>query len=375
MENSVKEKKKKHTGAKTMGIVFGIILAIIIAATAVIFILTKPVDDKSDKAVYVGGLLSSQSIEYKDASSKGLESNPIIKIMQIVWKGVDKDDKKNHAEQTPPSKITKVKDIEYLDTGNPYHMLDVFYPEVDLPEEGLPVIIDIHGGGWMYATKDLNEYYCMELASKGYTVFSISYRLVPDVTVNEQIQDCASALKWISENMKNYPANASSVMLTGDSAGGQLALYEAVLNQSPELREIFNTQATSLNIKALLLTSPVAYMKNGGMYSVYTKPLWGKDYKQKATYNYMDLSEIIEYADNMPPTFFITSSGDTLAHDQTVTAYNLFQERGIESELIDYGEYNGEKQEHVFSVLDPFSEPSQEVITKALDFYQKALLK
>ncbi|WP_456069463.1 alpha/beta hydrolase [Eubacterium sp.] len=375
MANSVKEKKKKHTGAKTMGIVFGIILAIIIAATAVIFILTKPVDDKSDKAVYVGGLLSSQSIEYKDASSKGLESNPIIKIMQIVWKGVDKDDKKNHAEQTPPSKITKVKDIEYLGTGNPYHMLDVFYPEGDLPEEGLPVIIDIHGGGWMYATKDLNEYYCMELASKGYTVFSISYRLVPDVTVNEQIQDCASALKWISENMKNYPANASSVMLTGDSAGGQLALYEAVLNQSPELREIFNTQATSLNIKALLLTSPVAYMKNGGMYSVYTKPLWGKDYKQKATYNYMDLSEIIEYADNMPPTFFITSSGDTLAHDQTVTAYNLFQERGIESELIDYGEYNGEKQEHVFSVLDPFSEPSQEVITKALDFYQKALLK
>lgn len=375
MANSVKEKKKKHTGAKTMGIVFGIILAIIIAATAVIFILTKPVDDKSDKAVYVGGLLSSQSIEYKDASSKGLESNPIIKIMQIVWKGVDKDDKKNHAEQTPPSRITKVKDIEYLNTGNPYHMLDVFYPEGDLPEEGLPVIIDIHGGGWMYATKDLNEYYCMELASKGYTVFSISYRLVPDVTVNEQIQDCASALKWISENMKNYPANASSVMLTGDSAGGQLALYESVLNQSPELREIFNTQATNLNIKALLLTSPVAYMKNGGMYSVYTKPLWGKDYKQKATYNYMDLSEIIEYADNMPPTFFITSSGDTLAHDQTVTAYNLFQERGIESELIDYGEYNGEKQEHVFSVLDPFSEPSQEVITKALDFYQKALLK
>lgn len=375
MANSVKEKKKKHTGAKTMGIIFGIILAIIIAATAVIFILTKPVDDKSDKAVYVGGLLSSQSIEYKDASSKGLESNPIIKIMQIVWKGVDKDDKKNHAEQTPPSKITKDKDIEYLNTGNPYHMLDVFYPEGDLPEEGLPVIIDIHGGGWMYATKDLNEYYCMELASKGYTVFSISYRLVPDVTVNEQIQDCASALKWISENMKNYPANASSVMLTGDSAGGQLALYEAVLNQSPELREIFNTQATNLNIKALLLTSPVAYMKNGGMYSVYTKPLWGKDYKQKATYNYMDLSEIIEYADNMPPTFFITSSGDTLAHDQTVTAYNLFQERGIESELIDYGEYNGEKQKHVFSVLDPFSEPSQEVITKALDFYQKALLK
>ena len=221
----------------------------------------------------------------------------------------------------------------------------------------------------------MNENYCLELASRGYTVFSISYRLVPDVTVNEQIQDCSSALKWISENMKDYPANASSVMLTGDSAGGQLAAYETVLNQSAELREIFETEATDLNIKALLLTSPVAYMKSGGIYSLYTKPLWGKDYKSKATYNYMDLREIIDYADNMPPTFFITSSGDTLAHDQTVTAYNLFQEKGIESQLIDYGEYDGEKQVHVFSVLDPFTEPSQEVINEALDFYQKALLK
>lgn len=375
MANSVKENNKNHTGAKAVGIILGIIAAIVIIGIIVINIMVKPVDDKSDKALYIGGMLTSDSIEYKSDSSKGLEKNLILQIMQIVWKNCDKEDKAKHAEQTPPSNIVKVKDIAYLDDGNPYHMLDVFYPEGDLPEEGLPVIIDIHGGGWMYATKDLNENYCLELASRGYTVFSISYRLVPDVTVNEQIQDCSSALKWISENMKDYPANASSVMLTGDSAGGQLAAYETVLNQSAELREIFETEATDLNIKALLLTSPVAYMKSGGIYSLYTKPLWGKDYKSKATYNYMDLSEIIDYADNMPPTFFITSSGDTLAHDQTVTAYNLFQEKGIESQLIDYGEYDGEKQVHVFSVLDPFTEPSQEVINEALDFYQKALLK
>lgn len=374
MANSVKE-KKKHSGAKTVGIILGTIIAIVIIAAAVIAILTKPVDDTSDKAIYVGGLRSSQSIEYKSDSSKGLEKDPILKIMQMVWKGVDKDDKENHAKQTAPTGVSKVKDIPYLDDSNPYHMLDVFYPEGEHPTEGLPVIIDIHGGGWMYATKDLNEYYCMELASKGYTVFSISYRLVPDVTVNEQLQDCSSALKWISENMKDYPANPASVMLTGDSAGGQLSAYEAVLNQSKELREIFGTEETNLNIKALLLTSPVAYMKNGGMYSIYTKLLWGKDYKSKATYNYMDLNEIIEYADDMPPTFFITSSGDTLAHDQTVTAYNLFQERGIESEIIDYGEYDDKKLKHVFSVLDPFSVPSQEVIDNALNFYQKALLK
>lgn len=89
----------------------------------------------------------------------------------------------------------------------------------------------------------------------------------------------------------------------------------------------------------------------------------------------MDISDIIIYADDMPPTYFITSSGDTLAHDQTVTAYNLFLERGIESELVDFGEYEGKKLAHVFSVLDPFSEPSQQAIDGALDFYQRALLR
>ena len=89
----------------------------------------------------------------------------------------------------------------------------------------------------------------------------------------------------------------------------------------------------------------------------------------------MDISDIIIYADDMPPTYFITSSGDTLAHDQTVTAYNLFLERGIECELVDFGEYEGKKLAHVFSVLDPFSEPSQQAIDGALDFYQRALLR
>ena len=373
---SQKAKAEKKVSGLKVFLIIVLILAIIIGiGIGVICYMVRPVDDQSDKAVPVGGMLTSQTVEYKHTSAEGLENNLILKIMQIVWKSCDASDTALHAEQTPPEGIISCKDIEYLADSNPYHRLDVFYPEGEIPAEGLPVVIDIHGGGWMYATKDLNEYYCKEIASKGYIVFSISYRLVPDVTVNEQIQDCASALAWISENMSNYPANANTVMLTGDSAGGQLSAYCTVLNQSAELREVFGTCETNLNIKCLALTSPVAYMNHGGLFSVYTRMLWGKDYKQKPTYEFMDISDIIIYADDMPPTYFITSSGDTLAHDQTVTAYNLFLERGIECELVDFGEYEGKKLPHVFSVLDPFSEPSQQAIDGALDFYQRALLR
>lgn len=375
MAEKVKE-KKKHKGLKILGVIILIIALIVGIGFGVIYYLTKPVDDTSDKAINVGGMLTSQNIDYKEASADGLENDLIVKIMQVSWKFCDKSDKKSHAKQTPPENVVKVKDIPYIDDGNPYHKFDVFYPEGKIAKEGLPVIIDIHGGGWMYATKDLNEYYCMELAKKGYCVFSISYRLVPDVTVNEQIKDCTEALAFIRANMKDYPANKKTVMLTGDSAGGQLALYSTILNNNPDAREIFGTVDTKLNIKCLLLTSPVTYAKSGGWFSIYTKKMWGKDYETKSTYNYMDLNEIMELANDMPPTYFITSSGDTLAHDQTVNAYNYFVEKGYECEIKDFTDLrDGKKLPHVFSVLDPFDEYGQKAINNALDYYQKALLK
>lgn len=375
MAEKVKE-KKKHKGLKVLGVIILIIALIVGIGFGVIYYLTKPVDDTSDKAINVGGMLTSQSIDYKEASADGLENDLIVKIMQVSWKFCDKSDKKRMSTQTPPENVVKVKDIPYIDDGNPYHKFDVFYPEGKIAKEGLPVIIDIHGGGWMYATKDLNEYYCMELAKKGYCVFSISYRLVPDITVNEQIKDCTEALAFIRANMKDYPANKKTVMLTGDSAGGQLALYSTILNNNPDAREIFGTVDTKLNIKCLLLTSPVTYAKSGGWFSIYTKKMWGKDYETKSTYNYMDLNEIMELANDMPPTYFITSSGDTLAHDQTVNAYNYFVEKGYECEIEDFTDLrDGKKLPHVFSVLDPFDEYGQKAIDNALDYYQKSLLK
>lgn len=375
MAEAVAEKKGKFVGLKVFGIIMAIIAVIVIIGVIVINIMVKPVDDKSDKAVPVGGMLTSSEVQYKAKEGNGLENNLILKIMQIVWKSCDASDREKHSTQTPPSNITKIKDLQYVNDNNPYHMLDVYYPEGEIHKEGLPVIIDIHGGGWMYATKDLNEYYCMELASRGYIVFSISYRLVPDVTVNEQLKDCCDALAWISDNLSNFPANPDTICLTGDSAGGQMAAYCSILAQSEDARAIFEVNDSKMNIDCLVLTSPVAYMKNGGMFSIYTKSLWGTNYKEKATYDYMDISEMMQFVNEMPATYFITSSGDSLAHDQTVTAYNLFKENGYNCEIHDFDKVDGKDLEHVFSVLNPFDKAGKQAIDEFVDFYQKQLLK
>lgn len=56
-------------------------------------------------------------------------------------------------KQTESAGVTVKKDIPYISDGNKYHLLDIYYPEN--AAEKLPVIIDIHGGGLMYAEKRL----------------------------------------------------------------------------------------------------------------------------------------------------------------------------------------------------------------------------
>lgn len=368
MKTKEKIKSKK---VNILKIVLIVVVAIIIIAIAFVNLTTLPKYDNDKNVIYVGSMVKSDSVNYSDESGKGIIKNPMVKIMQMVWRFCDGGDKKKHAKQKPPKNIEIIKDINYLDDNNLYHTLDIMYPENIGKNEKLPMIIDIHGGGWMYATKDLNENYCRSLCDRGYVVFNISYRLVPDVNVNEQIKDVMSALKWISENIKDYPCDSDNIMLTGDSAGGMLSAYATVLLQSGELRNVFNTVDAELNINTLVLTSPVAFMKSAGLFSLYTKPLWGKDYKNSETYNYMDFDEILPYAKNMPPTYLITSSGDTLAQKQTLRLYELLDKNGVECELANYGEEYGKSLAHVFSVLEPFDKAGKDAIDGALNFFEE----
>lgn len=293
-----------------------------------------------------------------------------MKIAGKFWDFVAIGDAKNYAAQTEPEGIEIICDIPYIDDGNSFHLLDVYYPEKR--DGNLPVIIDIHGGGWMYGTKDLNKMYNLNLAKRGFTVFSISYRLVPDVTVYEQLQDVMTALDFIQKHMTEYPCDTDNIMLTGDSAGGMLAAYAAALLSSDYLRSVFNTDNPGMKLTAMLLTSPAPYMKNGGMMTVYSRKMWGSDYKSKPGFALMNLNEIIPFA-SYPPTIMITSSGDVLALKQTRQAAKLFEDFHVPVKLMDFPRYEGKDLPHVFSVLQPTSNAGNEAIDGAIEFYRDCM--
>ncbi|MBR4120524.1 MAG: alpha/beta hydrolase, partial [Spirochaetales bacterium] len=86
------------------------------------------------------------------------------------------DNQKNKG-QTTPEDIVRYDNIVYGPDFK-WHVLDVYRPRN--VGENLPVIIDVHGGGWVYGDKDVYQYYCMSLARRGFAVVNFTYRLAPD---------------------------------------------------------------------------------------------------------------------------------------------------------------------------------------------------
>ncbi len=292
------------------------------------------------------------------------------KILAAFWGNTKKQDDKRIATLSWPDGIKEERDFDYYGDGHKMHLIDVVYPEN--AEGKLPVIIDIHGGGWMYGDKELNKNYCHHLAKRGYVVFVMSYRLYPEITADEQLREVALSLKWIKENMKNYPCDEDNILLTGDSAGGMLSCFTALLSSSAELRDIYGAVDHGLKFKALCLTSPMLFMNPGNIMGVYTKQVLGKGFMNKKWGAHVNLDSLLEKG-TLPPTILVTSAGDFLAKDQTLKGYEIIKAKGIKSKLIYYGENEGGKAlPHVFAILYPEKKPSVDTIEAMLEFWKEA---
>ena len=112
---------------------------------------------------------------------------------------------------TMPEGVEYTENIAYTNDGNPSHQLDIYRPK-DREGEVLPVIINVHGGGLIIGNKGFNKYFCSLLCKKGFLVYSIEYRLIPDCMIYDQFKDalnfrrgsrCPKIAFWQSKFPKN----------------------------------------------------------------------------------------------------------------------------------------------------------------------------
>ncbi len=117
--------------------------------------------------------------------------------------------------------------IVYHTANNYEDKLDLYTPEE--PGRPRPVVVVIHGGGWVEGTKEDRVLEMMPYLQMGFAAVNVEYRLGRVSLAPAAVEDCRCALHWVFVNAKKYNFDPERVVLQGGSAGGHLALMTGML--------------------------------------------------------------------------------------------------------------------------------------------------
>lgn len=112
------------------------------------------------------------------------------------------------------------RDIPYAQPRNERQLLDVYAPESG---SKLPVVVWVHGGGWMVGSKNEVDHKPAAFNAKGFVFVAMNYRFFPNVKMGDIIRDVAAATGWVRTNIARYGGDPDRLFLMGHSAGAQLA--------------------------------------------------------------------------------------------------------------------------------------------------------
>jgi acetyl esterase len=91
-----------------------------------------------------------------------------------------------------------------------------------------PLLVYLHGGGWVVGDLDTHDQPCRFLARHaGLRVLSVAYRLAPEHPFPAGVEDCVAAVRHAIEEAGRFGADPRRVAVGGDSAGGNLAAVTA----------------------------------------------------------------------------------------------------------------------------------------------------
>lgn len=242
-----------------------------------------------------------------------------------IRKGIKKDDYKRDLGLTTPENIVRFDDIAYGE--DKFQVLDVYKPKA-LKLEKLPVIVSVHGGGWIYGSKETYQFYCMSLAQEGFAVVNFSYRLAPENKFPASLEDTCSVFKWVLKNCDKYGFDTENIFAVGDSAGGHILTLFTDLCVNNKYRKNYNFAPPCNFVPKAIALNCGAYQPNmsAGENKASTIYLMKELLKNKGIRQEFALINSVKHmVKGFPPTFLMTCEDDFLKNQFVPMIEKLMQ--------------------------------------------------
>ncbi|WP_231569643.1 alpha/beta hydrolase [Prescottella defluvii] len=170
-----------------------------------------------------------------DYRAEGFEARP---VPQVPWRQLAFPFRMRRGD------VVRVKNLDYASGGRRFR-IDIYHRR-DTPANA-PVLLQIHGGGWVIGSKDHQGIPLMlEMASRGWVCAAINYPLSPKAVWPAHLIAVKRAVAWLRENASTYGGDPDFIAVTGGSAGGHLAAMLALTANDPALQPGFEDADTSV---------------------------------------------------------------------------------------------------------------------------------
>ncbi len=268
------------------------------------------------------------------------------------------------------------RDIVYKVSQGDSLRLDIFLPEAATTPDLSPVVIIIHGGGWVEGDRNLATNAFMrklrdQLNHHGVAVVSIDYTLVSKSThLPTPVTDCKDAVRWVRAQAATYGFDPANIGLWGGSAGGHLALLTAYMNDIPadtpvwdpppaavkyvidffgptDLNRLLRTKAGTLRlfVARLVLGKKILSIRKKLIFALTG---YAVDSHQRKAREVLRRYSPVQYVANAVPTFLFHGTKDHVVPlKQSRKLHRLLDARGVQNELIVV-----DKADHGFNNID-----------------------
>jgi acetyl esterase/lipase len=246
------------------------------------------------------------------------------------------------AEQRSVAEVMFQRDVEFGRYGRRILKMDILRPRPFLAFPS-PVIVWIHGGGWLSGSRKDGIPSLLPFARQGFLCASIDYRLSQEALFPAQIEDCKCAIRFLRANAQKFNLDPNHIGVWGSSAGGHLAALVGTSGDRPELEGKGGWQSVSSRVHAVCdWFGPTDFLKMSGFPSeidhnspkapdsrLLGGPIWTK---QKEAEQANPISYITK---NTPPFLIMHADNDPLVpFNQSQLLFDALRKAGVEASLV-----------------------------------------